>query len=124
MTDKRRQDEIRRQDAAPKARGQVVEGSGRKMALRRLDQMISVRLDPDVLAGLRSLADETGRSVSDLLRAAAASLVARRHMSQISVTMESVSPLLGPGVATHDVKTFAGVVEKTEAESERLFEDV
>jgi hypothetical protein len=124
MTDKRQQDEIRRREAAQRAKGQVVEGSGEEATPRRLDQMISVRLDPEILSGLRSLADETGRSVSDLVRAAAASMVAHRYMSPISVTIDSVSSLPHPGLATHEVKTFAGVVEKTPAELEKLFEEV
>lgn len=49
----------------------LVEGSGRRGESRRLDQMISARLDPALVAALRQLAVDRGVSLSDILREAA-----------------------------------------------------
>ena len=43
---------------------------------RRLEQMVSLRLDPDVVVALRELAVQRGCSVSDLLREGAARVLA------------------------------------------------
>jgi hypothetical protein len=59
--------------------GELVEGSGRKVAARRLDQMVSVRLDPELLAQARSMATQRGESLSDLIRACVADVV-RSHL--------------------------------------------
>jgi Arc/MetJ-type ribon-helix-helix transcriptional regulator len=55
----------------------LVEGSGRRLESRRLDQMISVRLDPTLVAALRELASQRQVSLSDILREAA--LLLLRH---------------------------------------------
>lgn len=55
----------------------LVEGSGRRLESRRLDQMISVRLDPTLVAALRELAHQRRVSLSDILREAA--LLLLRH---------------------------------------------
>ena len=118
----RQLDEGRRRAQAEESRGQVVEGSGRPLAVRRLDQMVSLRLDPDVLAGLRTIADETGRSVSDLLRTAAAQLVTRHQfaLTTVSITtvvsvLSSVAPLppIAPGP---NPQTFSGIVQEYAAD--------
>lgn len=46
----------------------VVEGAGVAIEPKRLPQMVSFRLDPDVAAGLRDIANARGVTVSDLLR--------------------------------------------------------
>lgn len=55
----------------------LIEGSGRRGEPRRLDQMISARLDPTLVAALRGLAEKRGISLSDVLREAALALL--RH---------------------------------------------
>ena len=49
----------------------LVEGSGRRLEPRRLDQMISVRLDPTIVAALRQIASQRGISLSEAVREAA-----------------------------------------------------
>jgi len=61
----------------------LVEGSGRRLEPRRLDQMISARLDPTVVAALRELARQRHVSLSDILREAA--LLLLRHENSHNV---------------------------------------
>jgi uncharacterized protein (DUF4415 family) len=71
--------EQERREEAQRNRGKVVRGAGEAMEGRRLDQMVSLRLDPDLLAELRSIAERQSMTVSDLLRAAAMSFVESMH---------------------------------------------
>jgi plasmid stability protein len=61
----------------------LVEGSGRRGEPRRLDQMISARLDPDLVATLREFAARHGMSLSDVLREAAVQLLAREAATNV-----------------------------------------
>src|SRR4030095_11279979 len=54
--------------------GEVVPGSGRVVAPRRLGHMLSVRLEPELARALRTLARQRGVSVGALLREAAVRL--------------------------------------------------
>jgi hypothetical protein len=63
----------------------LIEGSGRRGETRRLDQMISARLDPVLVAALKELASKRGISLSDLLREAAL-LLLRREDAQNVIT--------------------------------------
>jgi predicted transcriptional regulator len=90
MTKDPRKDEIERRELAQANKGRVVSRSGTPVEPRRLDQMISVRLDPDVVIGLRRLAESTGTSISELLRTAAAQLVANAQMRHVSVELTRV----------------------------------
>jgi hypothetical protein len=65
----------------------LIEGSGRRGEPRRLDQMISARLDPTLVAALKQLATKRGISLSDVLREAALVLLAREEASNL-VTFE------------------------------------
>lgn len=82
----RRNDERARRSAAQQSRGTVVPGSGQPLPPRRLEQMVSVRLDPEVVAELRSLAEERGATVSDLLREAAAQFLQRASTRELTVS--------------------------------------
>jgi hypothetical protein len=62
-------------ETAQAHKGDVVEGSARPVTPRRLDQMISVRLDPDLVGKLREIAEARGVTVSTLLRDAGRMLV-------------------------------------------------
>jgi len=53
----------------------IVEGSGQAVAPRRLGHMVSLRLEPELAAALRELADRRGTTVSELLREGAATLL-------------------------------------------------
>jgi predicted DNA-binding protein len=107
--DEQRRSEAERRAVAQRNRGHVRRGSGESIDGRRLDQMVSVRLAPDLVAALRGLAEESGRSISDLLREAAANLVESRSRVTLAVRIDHVvtgptptpgSPASQPPVAT------------------------
>jgi hypothetical protein len=75
MNDEARRSEQERREVAQQHAGEVVEGSGRVVAPRRLGQMVSVRLEPGLAAALRELASQRGISVSEALREAAVRLL-------------------------------------------------
>ena len=61
----------------------LIEGSGRRGEARRLDQMISARLDPTLVAALKDLAAKRGVSLSDVLREAALLLLQREEAQNV-----------------------------------------
>ena len=61
----------------------LIEGSGRRGETRRLDQMISARLDPVLVAALKDLAAKRGVSLSDVLREAALLLLHREEAQNV-----------------------------------------
>jgi hypothetical protein len=69
----------------------IIEGSGRRGEARRLDQMISVRLDPVLVAALRDLAAKRGVSLSDVLREAALLLLHREEAQNVITFRVSVT---------------------------------
>ena len=76
MTDnERRETEIARREAARSAPDGPVEALG-EVPGRAIKQMLSLRMEPELIRQLRQVAKERGTSVSDLLRDAAAGLVA------------------------------------------------
>jgi hypothetical protein len=75
MNDEARRSERERREQAQRHAGEVVEGSGRMVAPRRLGQMVSVRLEPGLAEALRELAKRRGISLSESLREAAVRLL-------------------------------------------------
>ncbi len=67
-TDNPRESEVERRRETEAMAVEIVEGSAKALAPRKLDQMVSLRLDPSVLAELKEIAESLGRSVSDCLR--------------------------------------------------------
>lgn len=63
-------------------KGSVVEGSGKAVEPRRLVQIISVRLDPELAGQLREVAQARGTTMSDLLRDGGRMLVDLHHTPQ------------------------------------------
>jgi hypothetical protein len=61
----------------------LIEGSGRRGEPRRLDQMISARLDPTLVAALKQFAEKRGLSLSDVVRQAALLLLAREEARNV-----------------------------------------
>jgi hypothetical protein len=61
----------------------LIEDAGQRGEPRRLDQMISVRLDPLLVAALRKHAEACGVSLSDVLREAALQLLAREEAKNV-----------------------------------------
>src|SRR5829696_6375864 len=68
MSEERRESEIARRERAQAHAGEVVSGSGKRGKPRRMGQMVSVRLDGELVSRLRSIAEQRGVTVSDLLR--------------------------------------------------------
>ncbi|MCP4304588.1 MAG: ribbon-helix-helix protein, CopG family [bacterium] len=77
--DDRRRDEHRRRALAEEHRGDVAEDSGAPVEPRRLDQMISVRLDPEIVRELRSIARSRNTTLSGVLREAAVQYTTSAH---------------------------------------------
>jgi hypothetical protein len=61
----------------------LIEDAGRRGDPRRLDQMISARLDPLLVAALKKLADARGVSLSDVLRDAVVQMLAREEAQNV-----------------------------------------
>jgi hypothetical protein len=74
MTDRNNEEESLREELRAAA-GKVKPGSGRRGNPRRMDQIVSVRLAPDILDGLRMVAAKSGDTVSDLLRKGAQRII-------------------------------------------------
>src|SRR5215216_535358 len=68
MSEERRENEIARRERAQAHAGEVVSGSGKRGKPRRMAQMVSVRLDGELVSRLRTIAEQRGVTVSDLLR--------------------------------------------------------
>jgi hypothetical protein len=116
VADPRREEEKRRREAA-QARTAEVEG-GYEVAGRSLKQMISARLEAQLLKDLRELAEQRGVSISDLLRQAAVELVERSRTAPVLVHFRPVGPSSGSGTILGQLTTgqpSAGVVPATSA---------
>jgi hypothetical protein len=77
----------------------LIEGSGRRGANRRLDQMISARLDPMLVVALKDYAEEHGVSVSDVLREAALLLLEREKAQKVITFHVSITNEHRAGIA-------------------------
>ena len=84
MTPNRRSEGDRRDEAQRLAEG-LVEEAVREVPPSDMKQMLSLRMDPQLIRSLRSIASERGTSVGELLRDAAADIVntatVRPHVS-------------------------------------------
>jgi uncharacterized protein (DUF4415 family) len=83
MRNERREDEKRRREAAQAGTAEV-EG-GHEVVGRSIKQMVSVRLEAQLLTEIRELAERQGVSISELLRQAAVELVRRSHTASMHV---------------------------------------
>lgn len=77
--------EHERREAALAALGGNVESGAREVPGREIRQMVSVRIESDLVSGLREIANVRGVKVSDLLREAAAKLVADYRTPTVQV---------------------------------------
>ena len=75
MSKERRDSEAARRERAQTHAGKVVPGSGKRGKPRRMAQMVSVRLDGELVSRLRTIAHQRGVTVSDLLREGAEQVV-------------------------------------------------
>jgi len=93
--------EAERRRVAQEHRGEVVAESGKALEGRSVPQMVSVRLDPELVGELRALARARGTSVSELLREGAALVASKSrmvntwvHVSRIVAWKEGEQPWL------------------------------
>ncbi len=75
MSEERRSNEVARREKAQAHAGEVVSGSGKRGKPRRMAQMVSVRLNGELISALRAIAEQRGVTVSDLLREGAEQVV-------------------------------------------------
>lgn len=75
MTDSELEREAQLREVAQSQAGNVIPGSGVRGQPRRMAQMISLRLDGDLIGALRGVAEREGVSMSELLRRAAEAYV-------------------------------------------------
>src|SRR5215204_4125893 len=79
MSEERRKSEIARRERAQAHAGEVVSGSGKRGKPRRMAQMVSVRLDGELVSTLRTIAEQRGVTLSDLLREGAEQVVRKTY---------------------------------------------
>lgn len=91
MSEERRNNEIARRERAQTHAGEVVAGSGKRGKPRRMAQMVSVRLDGELVSRLRIIAAQRGVTVSDLLREGAELVVADAYSSAQPRTSFTIS---------------------------------
>lgn len=77
----------------------LIEGSGQRGEARRLDQMISARLDPTLVAALKELAAKRSVSLSDILREAALLLLQREEAQNVIIFRVNVTNEHPGGIA-------------------------
>lgn len=80
----------------------LIEGSGRRGEPRRLDQMVSARLDPPLVAALKRFAEKRGMSFSDVLREAALLLLAHEESQNVISFCVKVTNETRPGGIPHE----------------------
>jgi hypothetical protein len=79
MNQEQHDEEIREQAKAEVGAGRVIPGSGTRGKPRRMAQMVSVRLDGELVGKLRVVAKERNLTLSDLLRYGAEEVVQKAH---------------------------------------------
>jgi uncharacterized protein (DUF4415 family) len=101
-TDPRASEKTRR-ELAQRTHSGAIEGRGEVLEPRRLDQLVSLRLDPQLISALRELATERQTTISVLLREAASRLVrdSRAIHGEVQITRVETgyigsSPAQGP----------------------------
>jgi predicted DNA-binding ribbon-helix-helix protein len=105
MSEERRNNEIARRERAQTHAGEVVPGSGKRGKPRRLGQMVSVRLDGELVSALRNIAEQRGVTVSDLLREGAEQIVHKTYAAarpRVSYTISGANQGI-PTAADHHV---------------------
>lgn len=86
-----REAEIEARRSADEARGEIVEGSGERIAARRLPQVISLRLDGELLSALRAYASDKNLSLSDVMRSAAVRFLEEQATVPVLVQLRPVA---------------------------------
>jgi hypothetical protein len=103
MSEDWREREIETREAAQVHAGEIVPGSGSRGTPRRMAHMVSVRLDGELIRMLRTIAEQRGVTVSDLLREGAEQIVQKSYAAarpRVSYTISGVNQSI-PTVADH-----------------------
>jgi uncharacterized protein (DUF4415 family) len=88
VSEERHNEELLARKTAQAHAGEVVAGSGKPGKPRRMAQMVSVRLDGDLVGQLRIVAEQRGDTLSDLLREGAELVVQNAPTRRSRVTYE------------------------------------
>ena len=75
----------------------LIEGSGQRGEQRRLDQMVSARLDPRLVAAMKEYAKRHGLSLSDVFREAAVQLLQREAAQNVVTFSVDITNETRPG---------------------------
>jgi uncharacterized protein (DUF4415 family) len=86
-----RENEIARREEAQAHAGEIVAGSGKRGKPRRMAQMVSVRLDGELIGKLRTAAEQRNATLSDLLREGAELIVEDAYASAQPRTSFTIS---------------------------------
>jgi hypothetical protein len=116
VRDERHMSEADRRELAYEARGDGVELDEEAVEPRRLDQMFSLRLDPDLAAALRDAANARGVSVSELLREAAIRLLEIEAGSPIVIGPFRVTGARSPATAVRSATGGIRITQESEPE--------
>ena len=103
VSEERRDNEVARREKAQAHAGEVVSGSGKRGKPRRMGQMVSVRLDGELVSTLRAIAEQRGATVSDLLREGAELVVQKTYAAtrpRITYTISGIEEAI-PTAANH-----------------------
>jgi len=104
MSEERRDNEIARRERAQSHAGEVVSGSGKRGKPRRMAQMVSARLDGELASALRTIAEQRGVTVSDLLREGAEQVVRKTYAAsrpRVTYTISGTDETI-PTATGHD----------------------
>ena len=91
MSEEQREDEEIRQEKIEAGVGKIVPGAGRRGTPRRMDQMVSVRLDGNLIAKLKTVARRRGLTLSELVREGAELIVVDEYASAQPRTSFTIS---------------------------------
>jgi hypothetical protein len=83
----------------------LIEGSGQRGEQRRLDQMVSARLDPALVAAVRDYAKRNGMSLSDVFREAAVQLLAQEEARNVITFRVNVTNERLGGISRESYRT-------------------
>lgn len=108
MSEEQRENEEIRQEKIEAGVGKIVPGAGRRGTPRRMSQMVSVRLDGELINGLKVVARQRGLTLSDLLREGAELIVQDSYTSAqprtsftVSGAKEALPTMAGRAFATN-----------------------
>lgn len=114
---KRKMSERERRELANTRRGEVVPTSGEAVEPRQLDQMVSLRLDPNTISTLREIAHSRGGTLSDLLREGASMVILAagqtRPIMNLTYRVVPVEPQERPTGTTANPVRFDGELSVT-----------